>query len=149
MVLAKIEGEAAFDAPALKAILKAGPETIIRADRNDNDFGPSADTPIEHGNRLPSFRISYQRPELLDLRLNGHLLAQSDTADGYRSWFADGWTQVQVNLPPEKAKGADLLVVTVLYRGKEKQRDLRLAPAATLGHFINFDQDQPAGAARA
>jgi hypothetical protein len=39
--------------------------------------------------------------------VNGHTLAESAT-DGYEAWYADGYTQVQINLPPEKTKTIDL-----------------------------------------
>jgi hypothetical protein len=61
------------------------------------------------------FRVPYRKPELLNVAVNGHTLSESAT-DGYQAWFADGYTQVQVNVPPEKTKQADIFVVTVAYK---------------------------------
>ena len=59
-------------------------------------------------------RLPYRRPKLLDVRLNGHRLPESPT-DGYQAWYADGFTQVQVNVPPAKTKSLRLAVVTCAY----------------------------------
>ena len=65
-------------------------------------------------------RIPYQNPDLSDIRLNGHLLQKSET-DDYISWNGDGFTHVQVNVPPEKAKNNDLYIITCLYHPHEKR----------------------------
>ena len=56
-----------------------------------------------------------QTPEKPASRLdavNGHTPTGSVT---------DGYTQVQINLPPEKTKSMDLYVVTCAYNGNEKR----------------------------
>lgn len=60
-------------------------------------------------------RIPYRNPELVEFRLNGQPLSESPT-DGYQRWFADGSTQVQIHIPPEKVQSAGLFVVTCAYR---------------------------------
>ena len=52
--------------------------------------------------------------ELCDLRLNGHLLNESP-ADGFQRWYGDGFTHVQINVPPEKARKTDLLTLTCAF----------------------------------
>jgi hypothetical protein len=59
-------------------------------------------------------RLPYRKPNVVDLRLNGRLLHESAT-DGYQRWFGDGFTQLQVTVPPGKANAAGLLVVTCAY----------------------------------
>jgi len=59
-------------------------------------------------------------PTLLDVSVNGHTLTECDP-DGYQAWYADGYTQVQINVPPEKSKLADLFLVTCAYNGTEKR----------------------------
>lgn len=71
-------------------------------------------------------RIPYQAPELLDVSVNGHSLAESAT-DGYQAFLADGFTQLQVNIPPEKSREMDIFVVTVAYDGRQ-DRDYGFTP---------------------
>jgi hypothetical protein len=111
-----------FNANALETIMKGGPETMIRGSRpgrKGGDSRPAIATPVEHGIGF-RLRINYRQPRILDLRLNGHPLAESDI-DGYRVWFADGFTQIQINVPPEKVKKADLFVVSLLYSSGEER----------------------------
>lgn len=80
---------------------------------------PEEATPIQHGLCL-RLRISLDKAELRDLRLNGHPVAPSET-DGYLQWVARGYTYVQVAIPPERAKAEDLLIVTCEYDPCEKR----------------------------
>lgn len=68
---------------------------------------------IDHGIGL-RLRIPNRHPRILDVRLNG-LLLPKDRWDGYHTWYADGWTHLQVNVPPEKARALGLMVVTYAY----------------------------------
>lgn len=100
----------AVEAGAIEAFVKAGPETKLYIE-------PSASARsggLEHGISI-ILRLSYAKPELLDLRLNGHLLRES-TTDGYQTWLADGFTHIQVNVPPAKTRTADLFIVSCAYR---------------------------------
>ena len=82
------------------------------------DRGNQADAPgssrIRHGIGF-RFRIPYRRPQLVDVRLNGHALAESPD-DGFQSWFGNGFTQVQVNVPPERARNLRIFILTIAYR---------------------------------
>jgi hypothetical protein len=84
---------------------------------------------VQHGIGF-RLRIPYPAPEILDVSLNGHSLAESAT-DGYQAFLADGFTQLQVNVPPEKAKQLDLFIVTVAYDGKQ-ERDYGFEPPAAV-----------------
>ncbi|HBL42560.1 MAG TPA: hypothetical protein DDZ90_04120, partial [Planctomycetaceae bacterium] len=39
--------------------------------------------------------------------------------DGYLAWYGDGFTHVQINVPPEKSKASDLYLITCLYHPRE------------------------------
>jgi hypothetical protein len=111
--LANLKGRPGFCTEAIEAFFQEGPETAWLA----NEDGPAVsrgDRPIQHGLAL-RLRLPYRNPELVDLRLNGHLIPESRT-DGYQRWFADGYTQVQINVPPETSRQNDLFVVTCAYR---------------------------------
>ncbi len=110
--LKNLEGRDGFDSEAIRVFFEVGPEDKLYVER-----GRAADAQpndIEHGLGM-RLRLPYRNPKLVDLRLNGHLLAESPT-DGYQRWFANGFTQVQINIPPEKAGQAGLFVATCAYR---------------------------------
>ncbi len=87
----------------------------------------SAEARIEHGIGF-RLRLPYRKPAQLEVQLNGEPLQPSAT-DGYESWFADGFTQVQVNVPPPKAKGAGLFFVTCSYVPDEARPTGWMPPA--------------------
>ena len=65
-------------------------------------------------------RLPHRDPEMLHLALNGHALKPSAT-DGYEAWYAEGYTQVQIHIPPEKTKKLDIYVITCAYKPREKR----------------------------
>jgi hypothetical protein len=101
-----------FNANAIEAFIKAGPEIKIAIDKAFSREGDSGPVQKGIGFRL---RLPYQKPDLLDVRVNGHLLPRSAT-DGYQAWPGNGFTQLQINLPPAKSKANTLFVVSVAYR---------------------------------
>lgn len=103
------------NADAIERFVKLGPEYEFTSDPREATKGD----PIRHGIGF-RFRVPYRSPKLLDVAVNGHTLAESAT-DGYQAWYADGYTQVQINLPPEKTKTMDLYVATCAYNGNEKR----------------------------
>jgi hypothetical protein len=103
------------NADAIERFVKLGPEYKFTSDSREATKGD----PIQHGIGF-RFRVPYRSPTLLDVSVNGHTLAESAT-DGYQAWYADGYTQVQINVPPEKTKTMDLYVVTCAYNGNEKR----------------------------
>lgn len=109
--VANLKGRPGCRADAIAAFVETGPEAKLYVEPAATRA--AAPGPIEHGLAL-RLRIPYRKPELIDLRLNGHRVAESPT-DGYRAWYADGYTQVQIDIPPEKAKANDLWVVTCAY----------------------------------
>ncbi|MBN2456249.1 MAG: hypothetical protein JXB29_06925 [Sedimentisphaerales bacterium] len=116
--LRKLE-DSGINVDAIEAFVEAGPETLMYRSIMDTAnpaevYGRGGDEPIKNGLAL-LLRIPYPNPELFELRLNGHLLKQSLT-DGYQRWYADGFTQVQVNVPPEKSCKKDLYIVTCAYK---------------------------------
>ena len=112
-LLANLSARPDVRTDAIGAFFDAGPETRLYFD----PFKPDAlaeFSPLEHGISL-RLRLPYRNPELVDLRLNGHLVPESPT-DGYQRWFADGYTQVQLNVPPAKSRRMDLYIITCGYR---------------------------------
>ena len=110
--LANLEGRPEMDVGAIRAFVHDGPEIKLYVE-GGRAAADAESAPFQHGLGL-RLRIPYRKPELVDLRLNGHLLAQRAT-DGYHTWWADGYTQVQIDVPPEKATCNELLVVTCAY----------------------------------
>ncbi|MCA9023155.1 MAG: hypothetical protein KDA74_23565, partial [Planctomycetaceae bacterium] len=96
-------------------IIEAGPEIKFAVSKGHST--PETEQPLEHGISF-QMRIPYPDPDLVDIRLNGHLLKKSAT-DGYLAWYADGFTHVQINVPPEKSKSSDLYLITCLYNPKQ------------------------------
>jgi hypothetical protein len=122
--VAQLETLPGFDAAAIRAFLEAGPETKIYYEPPDR---ASENRPLDAAFAF-RLRIPYRNPKLLDLRLNGHALQPSAT-DGYQRWFGDGYTQVQVNIPAEKARSMDLFVATCAYK-PDVQRTYGWCPPA-------------------
>ena len=101
-----------IDADSLEKFFDFGPEVIVGMDR-----APEFDTdsaPIENGIGF-RLRLPYQAPDIVDVRLNGHPLVPSPT-DGYEAFLGNGYTQLQINVPPDKAKSLKLFLVTCAYR---------------------------------
>jgi hypothetical protein len=103
------------DAEAIGKFVAAGPELRVTADPKRSAPGGR----IQHGIGF-RFRVPYPAPEILDVSVNGRSLVESDT-DGYRAWPADGYTQVQIEVPPERTREADIFVVTCAYDGRERR----------------------------
>jgi len=101
-----------FNVDAIRAFFDVGPEDKLYVERNSSASGAEVQT-IQHGLGL-RLRLPYRNPEMVDCRLNGQPLAESPT-DGYLRWFANGYTQVQINIPPDAVKSTGLFVVTCAY----------------------------------
>ncbi len=110
--LANLESRPGFDVDAIRAFFKIGPEDKLYVEHRRSLPGTQAG-PIKHGLGI-RLRLPYGNPKLVDLRLNGQTLAERPT-DGYRRWFANGYTQVQISVPPEKTRSLGLFVVTCAY----------------------------------
>ncbi len=52
--------------------------------------------------------------------------------DGYQSWFGNGFTQVQVNVPPHRARDLQVFIVTIAYRPDVTRRTGWTPPRAVL-----------------
>jgi hypothetical protein len=74
---------------------------------------PTEESPLEHG---IAFRLRIPFPKAKDLVvwMNGEKLKVSET-DGYLIWKARGFTNVQINIPPERSRTEDFFVVTCEY----------------------------------
>jgi hypothetical protein len=103
------------NADVIEKFIKLGPEHRQSASSRPLEKA----TPIQKGLGI-RLRLPHRDPEMLHLALNGHALNPSST-DGYEAWYADGFTQVQIHIPPEKTKKLDLYVITCAYKPKEKR----------------------------
>ncbi len=116
--LAAVAQHEGIDAAAVASYVEAGPEVMLAVDasRSQGD----SDQPLGNGIGF-RLRLPYQKPAITAVKLNGELLAESST-DGFQTWQANGFTQVQIHVPPEKAARQDLYLVTCEYRPEVKRR---------------------------
>ncbi len=108
--LERIQETPGVNAKAIETFIQAGPEIKLAVTLG---AAGAERIPLEHGIGL-RLRLPYRDPKLLDVRLNGHRLEPSPS-DGYESWFANGYTHVEIHVPPGKAAEMPLLVVTCAY----------------------------------
>jgi len=127
-LLDNIKDVPGIDQSSLKSIINAGPEIKIAVSKGRAP--EPEEPPIQQGISF-QLRLPYQRPELVDIRLNGHLLEKSET-DGYVSWPGAGFTHVQINVPPEKSSKTELYLVTCLYHPRETRTYGWKPPASVL-----------------
>ena len=73
-----------------------------------------ADAPLDIGSRRDLFVDRYLLERLDHVSLKLH-----EPRDG--SWFADGFTHVELNVPPQKARGAGLFFITCAFPISEKE----------------------------
>ena len=107
--------------PEIKLAMEQAPAQLLAA----TDSGKGK---IEHGIGF-RLRLPYRAPTNLQVHLNGVPLAVSAT-DGYESWLADGFTQVQVNVPPAKAAETELYFITCSYQPDQRRTTGWMPPAA-------------------
>ncbi len=123
--LRSVLGEGAGE---VERFIKNGPELKVAMELpNEQLLAATTDTKITHGIGF-RLRLPYRAPAQLDVRLNGVALP-ADAADGYEAWFADGFTQVQVNVPPQKMSARGLYFVTCSYRPDEARSNGWMPPA--------------------
>ena len=85
-------------------------------------------------------RLPYRKPTQLEVQLNGQVLQGSPT-DGFESWFADGFTQVHVNVPPAKSRQTELYFITCSYTPDENRRTGWMPPASIQKQFATATAD--------
>ena len=112
-VLERLDADPAFDADAIRAFFEAGPEIKLAMEKPPGRGSLLTDGRVEHGLGM-RLRLPYKNAEIVDMRVNGHLIEESAT-DGYQSWIGNGYRQVQINLPPAKTQQLDAVVVTCGY----------------------------------
>ncbi|MCW5548396.1 MAG: hypothetical protein KIT44_05485 [Opitutaceae bacterium] len=116
----------AVNADAVGKWLAAGPEVRLTV----NPALQATSARVQHGIGF-RLRVPYPAPEILDVSVNGHSLAEN-ASDGYQAFLADGYTQLQINIPPQKAREMDIFVVTVAYDGRQRRDYGFLPPEAVL-----------------
>lgn len=133
---ANLRSEFGDKAAAIEAFLDDGPELKLAMEQAPPQLLAATDTatdPIANGLGL-RLRLPYHAPRNLVVHLNGELLAESPT-DGYESWPADGFTQIQVHVPPAKAAATGLYVLTVAYEPGEARTTGWMPPAEVQRRF--------------
>ncbi|QIF03382.1 M14 family zinc carboxypeptidase [Roseimicrobium sp. ORNL1] len=114
-------------AVALNTFFANGPEIKVALDTTMTKPNAESIPALKHGIGF-RLRLPTLKPGKLDVRLNGMALPES-REDGYEAWTADGWTQVQVHVPPAKAAAMSLYFVTCAYQPAEKRVIGWLPPA--------------------
>ena len=128
-------------AAALETFLMSGPEIKLALDatmtRQHSEPAPTLKHGIGFRLRLPTLK-----PGQLDVRLNGIAL-QEGGEDGYEAWQADGWTQVQLHVPPAKSAVTNLYFITCAYQAEEKRvtgwlppKEVRSSLKSELSHTL-------------
>ena len=126
--VANLRDREGFRTEAINAFIEAGPEIKLAVEPARTAL-VEAPGPIENGIGF-RLRLPYRNPEILDIRLNGHRLEES-AIDGFESWTANGFAQVQIHVPPAKAR-VGLFVITCAYLPGEERRIGWTPPAAVL-----------------
>lgn len=108
-------------AAGIERFLDAGPEIKLAMDtpapRLLAPREAAADAPLRHGIGF-RLRLPYPATARLDVRLNGDPLSPG-ALPGYESWSADGFTQIQVSVPPDKTPPHGLYFITCAYQPGE------------------------------
>lgn len=137
-VLARFDADKNFDGPAIRAFVKAGPEIKLAMEKADGRGS------LREGRLLQGFgvrlRLPYRKAEIVDLRVNG-VSIHEDAHDGYSTREGNGYVQVQINIPPEKSKTMDAVVVTCAYRPHE-ERDYGWQPPAEVMDSLKADREK-------
>ncbi len=119
------------DSLNIENFIKAGPEMKLAMGTPNSRLSTAKqvdDVKFENGVSF-RLRLPYSKPTKLNLQLNGQNLKTS-ASDGYESWFADGFTQVQVNVPPAKAAKTELYFITCSYTPDEIRSTGWMPPTA-------------------
>lgn len=115
LFLAGVSEREDVDATAIQKFVRSGPEVLLAVSKARRTV--AAPEPLEHGIGF-RLRLPYRQPEIDSVRLNGTPLPK-DVDHGWQAWPANGYTQVQINLPPEIAARHDLFIVTCEYTPDE------------------------------
>lgn len=124
----RIKQQPGFNIEAIASFLRTTPYIKFAFERSTRKPLDSAGIKYGMGLRV---RVPYENARLKQVRLNGHLLKMSVT-DGYEAWKGDGYLQVQVNIPPAKAAGMDMAILTCEYEAGIKRSYGWTPPKAVL-----------------
>ncbi len=109
--LAAVSDRDDIEFDTIQRFVRSGPEVLLAVDRARSD--DETPTPIKHGLGF-RLRLPYREPSIETVQLNGTSLDRSD-GHGWQSWFANGFTHVQINVSPTYAAEHDLFLVTCEY----------------------------------
>ena len=116
--LAAVSSRDDVDHNAFQKFVRSGPEVLLAVDKARITDKPTE--AIKHGIGL-RLRLPYQNPTVNAVRLNGHILKRNPL-DGWQSWRSNGFTQVQINIPPKRAATQDLFMISCEYTPGEVRR---------------------------
>jgi len=127
--LDNIQQVSGMNSKAVKAFFDFGPEIKLAVSPGDKQ---SEEKPTSLKESFAfRLRIPYRNPKIVDLRVNGHLLKKS-LQDGYHSWYANGYTQIQITIDAKKAATTSLYVITCAYQPDVKRKNGWIPPAEAL-----------------
>ncbi len=127
-------------ATEVERFIKAGPELKVAMEQTPEQLlAAKTDAKFTHGIGF-RLRLPYPAPKQLEVRLNGAVI-KTDATDGYESWFADGFTQVQVNVPPQKIPAHGLYFITCAYTPDVQRPTGWMPPAEVQKKFATAKLD--------
>lgn len=120
----------------LESFIQDGPEIKLAMEHAKPQLlaaPTSAETPLTHGIGL-RLRLPCRQPGNLQLQLNGE-------PHEFESWFADGFTQIQVNVSADKARTTELFFLTCSYQPVEKRAAAWMPPTEVQAKYATAKLD--------
>jgi len=133
--LAGLKKRSDVDVGAVERFVRRGPEVLLAVDRARVHHDPATLPHHGIGFRL---RLPYQKLKISEVQMNGVTLPRS-TTDGWWSWPANGFTQVQISVPPEKADQAELYLITCEYK-PDTVRRIGWTPPKEVAEKLRIDR---------
>jgi hypothetical protein len=115
-LLSNIRNLPEFDSEALGQFIDAGPE--IKVVIQPGHVKGSADVSRLKNGIGFRLRLPYQQVTALEVFLNGQLLT-ADSEVHYSTWGGSGFTELQIDVPPDQLDARGLYFVTCKYQGEQ------------------------------
>ena len=126
-----------IDMPAIKKFFNgAPPARKIMYEKGDNK-NPNSNTKLKNGFAMTLW-IAQPDIELIELKLNGKAVIGKNL----RQWTEDGFTFVEIGIPPEQAIKESLWIVTCAWKGRfdaKRVNDYGWLPDNKMQNWINND----------
>lgn len=115
--VSRLTTDTSIHATEVERYIKKGPEIKLAFEKSNKTGLQQGHIQNGLGLRL---RIPYVNAKIVDIRVNGHVI-RPGAIDGYETWAGEGYLQLQINIPPQKATKMDIAVVTCTYSPNEKR----------------------------